>query len=111
MRSKVTTQTTPQQSSITQQLRTDLAWSVGVTTATQLMWLTGLRAQHSHSPQQPCNQKDTHVFFFKLLLYTLVISSIRNRILSPKLTLVTTLTLICPYDFEQLSSEGQYMPN
>ena len=40
---KVTTQTTPQKSSIKQQLRTDLGRSVGVTTATQLVWLTGLR--------------------------------------------------------------------
>ena len=38
---KVTTQTTQQKNfSITQQLRTDLGRSVGVTTATQLMWLT-----------------------------------------------------------------------
>ena len=35
----VTTQTTPQKSSI-KQLRTDLGRSVGVTTATQLVWLT-----------------------------------------------------------------------
>ena len=41
---KVTTQTTPQKSSIKQRLRTDLGRSVGVTTATQLVWLTGLRA-------------------------------------------------------------------
>ena len=34
---KVTTQTTPQKSSITQRLRTDLGRSVGVTTATQLV--------------------------------------------------------------------------
>ena len=40
---KVTTQTTPQKSSIKQQLRTDLGRSVGVTTATQLVWLTGLK--------------------------------------------------------------------
>ena len=58
---KVTTQTTPHKSSITQRLRTDLGRSVGVTTATQLVWLTGLWAQHSHSLQQPCNQKDTHL--------------------------------------------------
>ena len=38
---KVTTQTTPQKSSIKQRLRTDLGRSVGVTTATQLVWLTG----------------------------------------------------------------------
>ena len=36
---KVTTQTTPQKSSITQRLRTDLGRSVGVTTANQLVWL------------------------------------------------------------------------
>ena len=42
------TQTTPQKSSIKQQLRTDLGRSVGVTTATQLVWLTGLRAPPSH---------------------------------------------------------------
>ena len=36
---KVTTQTTPQKSSITQRLRTNWGRSVGVTTATQLVWL------------------------------------------------------------------------
>ena len=36
----VTTQTTPQKSSIKQRLRTDLGRPVGVTTATQLVWLT-----------------------------------------------------------------------
>ena len=36
----VTTQTTPQKSSIKQRLRTDLGRSVGVTTATQLVWFT-----------------------------------------------------------------------
>ena len=36
----VTTQKTPQKSSIKQRLRTDLGRSVGVTTATQLVWLT-----------------------------------------------------------------------
>ena len=40
----MTTQTTPQKSLIKQRLRTDLGRSVGVTTATQLVWLTGLRA-------------------------------------------------------------------
>ena len=48
-------------SSITQRLRTDLGRSVGVTTATQLVWLTGLRAQPSHCPQEPCNQKGTQI--------------------------------------------------
>ena len=37
---KVTTQTTPQKKSITHRLRTDLGRSVGVTTATHLVWLT-----------------------------------------------------------------------
>ena len=41
---EVTTQTTSQKSSIKQRLRTDLGRSVGVTKATQLVWLTGLRA-------------------------------------------------------------------
>ena len=40
LKGKVKTQTTPQKSSIKQRLRTDLGWSVGVTTATQLLWLT-----------------------------------------------------------------------
>ena len=53
---KVTTQTTPQKSS----LRTDLGRSVGVTTATQLVWLTGLRA---HLPTNRNSRliKRTHV--------------------------------------------------
>ena len=50
-------------SSIKQHLRTDLGWSVGVTTATQLVWLTWFTGPPSHSPQQPCNQKDTHLKF------------------------------------------------
>ena len=33
----------------------------GVTTVIQLVWLTCVRAQPSHSPQQPCNQKNTHL--------------------------------------------------
>ena len=37
-----------QKSSITQRLRTDLGWSVGVTTVTQLVLLSGLRAQPFH---------------------------------------------------------------
>ena len=56
----VTTKTTPQKSSITQRLRTDLGRSVGVTTATQLVWLTGLRA---HLPTNRNSRliKRTHV--------------------------------------------------
>ena len=41
---KVITQTTSQKSSIKQRLRTDLGRSVGVTTATQLVWLTTTEA-------------------------------------------------------------------
>ena len=48
-------------SSIKQLLRTDLGRSVGVTTATQLVWLTWFTGPPSHSPQQPCNQKDTNI--------------------------------------------------
>ena len=40
-------------STITQRLRTDLERSVRVTTAVQMVWLTGLRSQSFHSPQQP----------------------------------------------------------
>ena len=47
---QVTTQTTPQKSSIKQRLRTDLGRSVGVIKATQLVWLTGLR------PHLPTNR-------------------------------------------------------
>ena len=47
-------------SSIKQRLRTDLGRSVGVTTATQLVWLTGLRA---HLPTNRNSRliKRTHV--------------------------------------------------
>ena len=38
----------------------DLGRSINVAEVTQLVWLTGLRAQTSHSPQMQCNQKDTH---------------------------------------------------
>ena len=48
---QVTTQTTPQKSSITQWLRTNSGRLVAVTTATQLVLLTGIRVQPSHSPQ------------------------------------------------------------
>ena len=48
-------------SSVTQRLRTDVRRPVGVTTATKLVWLTDLRAQPTYFPQQPCNQKDTHL--------------------------------------------------
>ena len=54
------TKTSPN-SSITKRLRTDLGRSDEVTKVIQLVWLTGLRAQPPHSPQQPCNQMDTHL--------------------------------------------------
>ena len=57
---KVTTQTTSQKSSIKQQLRTDLRRSVGVTTVTQLVWLTGLRA-HLPIPRNSRVIKRTHI--------------------------------------------------
>ena len=57
---KVTTQTTPQKSSIKQRLRTDLGRSVGVTTATQLVWLTGLRA-HLPTPRNSRAIKRTYI--------------------------------------------------
>ena len=54
--------------SITKRLRTDLGWSVGITTAIQLMllnWFTGTCTQPSNLPQKPCNQKNTHLKVFK----------------------------------------------
>ena len=56
---KVTTQTRHKKS-IKQRLRTDLGRSVGVTTATQLVWLTGLRA---HLPTNRNSRliKRTHI--------------------------------------------------
>ena len=47
-------------SSIKQQLRTDLGRSAGVTTATQLVWLTGLRA-HLPTPRNSRVIKRTHI--------------------------------------------------
>ena len=58
-RAKWQHKTTPQKSSIKQQLRTDLGRSVGVTTATQLVWLTGLRA-HLPTPRNSRVIKRTH---------------------------------------------------
>ena len=54
-------------SSIKQQLRTDLGRSFGVTAATKLVWLTWFTGPSFHSPQQPCDQKDTHL---KICKYT-----------------------------------------
>ena len=48
------------ESSIKQQLRTDLGWSVGVVTATQLVWLTGLRA-HLPTNRNSREIKRTHI--------------------------------------------------
>ena len=54
---------TPTKTSITQRLRTDLGRSVGVTIATQLVWLIRLTgSQPSHSPQQLCNRGHEHAY-------------------------------------------------
>ena len=43
-------------------LHNDLGRSVGVTTATTLVWLNRFTsAQPSHLPQEPCLKKDTHL--------------------------------------------------
>ena len=56
----------PPKTSITQRLRTDLGRSVGVTIATQLVWLNRFTgSKPSHLPQKLCNQKDTHLKFCK----------------------------------------------
>ena len=53
---------TPPKTSITQRLQTDLGRSVGVTIATKLVWLNRFTGyQPSYLPQNPCNQKDTHL--------------------------------------------------
>ena len=57
---------TPQKGSITQRLRNDLGWSVRVNIAIQLVWLSSLRAQSSHSSQQPRTQNDTYFKYCKL---------------------------------------------
>ena len=44
----------PPKSSITQLLRTDLGQSVGVTTATKLVWLTGLQTYAHRSTCCDC---------------------------------------------------------
>ena len=57
---KVTTQSTPQKSAIKQLLRTDLGRSVGVTTATQLVWLTWFTG-HLPTPRNSRVIKRTHI--------------------------------------------------
>ena len=52
-------------SSITQRLLTDLGRSVGVNTATQLVWLTWFTGPTFPPPQQPCYQKDTRLKIYK----------------------------------------------
>ena len=60
---------TPTKTLITQRLRTDLRRSVGVTIATQLMWLNRFTgSQPSNLPQKPYNQKDTHLKLKKRLI-------------------------------------------
>ena len=56
----MTTQTTPQKIAIKQRLRTDLGRSVGVTTATQLVWLTWFMA-HLPTPRNSRVIKRTHI--------------------------------------------------
>ena len=46
--------TTPQKSSIKQQLRTDLGRSVGVTTATRLVWFTRFTGPNLHTHRNSC---------------------------------------------------------
>ena len=53
----VTTQTTSQKSSIKQRLRTDLGRSVGVTTATQLVWLTWFTGPTFPLPATACRKR------------------------------------------------------
>ena len=60
LKSKVTTQKR-HKTSITQRLRTDFGWSVGVTTATPLMWLSRCTSAQPFKPQQPCKQNDTNL--------------------------------------------------
>ena len=57
---QVTTQATSQKSSIKQRLRTDLGRSVGVAKATQLVWLSGLRA-HLPTNRNSLVIKRTHI--------------------------------------------------
>ena len=60
LKGKLTTQTKPQKSSITQRLRTDLGQSVGVTTAIQLCGLP----VYGPNLSTPCNSrviKRTHI--------------------------------------------------
>ena len=67
-------------SSIKQQLCTDLGRSVGVTTATQLVWLTWFTGPPSHSPQQPCNQKDKQIYTQHKFLDTFMLFFLFNKI-------------------------------
>ena len=53
---------TPTKTLIAKRLRIDLGRSVGVTNATQLVWLNGFTgSQPSRLPQKMCNQKDTYL--------------------------------------------------
>ena len=52
---------TPPKTSITQRLRIYIGRSIGVTTATQQVWLNRFTgSQPSHLPQKLCYQKNTH---------------------------------------------------
>ena len=63
---------TPPKTSIIQRLRTDLGRSVGVTIATQLVWLNRLTGfQPSHSPQQLQSwNEDYKIKTAKLIIYS-----------------------------------------
>ena len=69
-------------SSITQRLRTDLGRSVGVTTATQLVWLMWFTGPTFPLPQQPCNQKDTLLDSFEAIgkCFKITICIIKRRL-------------------------------
>ena len=76
---QVTSQTTPQKSSIKQRLRTDLGRSVGVTKATQLVWLTGLRA-HLPTNRNSGVIKSTHIslrYIMPTLAFLKLLNSLR----------------------------------
>ena len=62
---------TPPKASILQRLRTDWWKSVGVTTATQFVWINKFTGSNpSHLLQKLCNQKDTHIKFVNNSPYT-----------------------------------------
>ena len=61
LRSNATTQKRHQKSLITQRLLADLGRSVGVTTATQLVWLNQFTGPNLPINRQSCVIKRTHI--------------------------------------------------